>query len=117
MGDWKANSMHGYGEFLWTDGKKYKGYYVDDKKNGFGMYLWSEPIRVYIGFWRDGKQHGIGKYISPNKERFGLWANGNRLKWYENKEEAFYELDNSERKFISFMNGEVEYVVKILLNT
>ena len=29
--------MHGYGEFKWSDGKKYIGYYINDKKEGFGI--------------------------------------------------------------------------------
>ena len=31
-GHWVNNKMEGYGEFSWSDGRKYKGYYVDDKK-------------------------------------------------------------------------------------
>ena len=30
------NKMHGYGEFIWADGKKYVGFYKNDKKDGFG---------------------------------------------------------------------------------
>ena len=31
--------MNGYGEFFWKDGKKYFGYYNNDKKNGFGIFF------------------------------------------------------------------------------
>lgn len=27
IGQWRYNSMHGYGEFHWKDGKKYAGFY------------------------------------------------------------------------------------------
>jgi hypothetical protein len=31
-GDWRNNKMDGKGEFTWSDGRKYVGDYVDDKK-------------------------------------------------------------------------------------
>jgi hypothetical protein len=30
-GQFKNNMMNGYGEFYWRDGKKYFGYYINDK--------------------------------------------------------------------------------------
>ena len=47
--------MNGYGEFYWKDGKKYFGFYDNDKKNGFGIFYWPKE-KFYIGFWKDGKQ-------------------------------------------------------------
>jgi len=32
--------MDGEGEFRWPDGRKYKGEYKDDKKEGFGVFEW-----------------------------------------------------------------------------
>ena len=32
--------MHGEGTFIWTDDKKYKGQYVEDKKQGYGIFEW-----------------------------------------------------------------------------
>ena len=34
--------MDGYGEFTWSDGKKYKGEYLDDKKHGDGVFTWPD---------------------------------------------------------------------------
>ena len=31
--------MDGKGEFSWPDGRKYFGDYVNDKKQGFGVFL------------------------------------------------------------------------------
>lgn len=39
---------------MWKDGKSYKGEYADDKKNGFGIFIWSNGKR-YEGYWQDGK--------------------------------------------------------------
>ena len=32
--------MHGIGVFTWDDGRKYTGEYVDDKKEGHGIFEW-----------------------------------------------------------------------------
>lgn len=81
--------MEGYGEFFWSDGKKYKGFYKNDKKEGFGIFYWANPPRIYIGYWKNGKQDGIGKYLSSKHNKFGKWEDGERKKWYNNSEEAF----------------------------
>lgn len=30
--------MHGKGRIIWNDGRKYEGDYVNDKKEGFGVF-------------------------------------------------------------------------------
>lgn len=40
--------MHGEGVFTWSDGKRYEGSYVGDKKQGFGCFYWPDG-RVYKG--------------------------------------------------------------------
>lgn len=32
--------MEGEGVFKWPDGRKYEGEYVDDKKEGRGIFYW-----------------------------------------------------------------------------
>ena len=32
--------MHGKGELIWPDGRRYDGEYVDDKKQGYGIFEW-----------------------------------------------------------------------------
>jgi MORN repeat. len=32
--------MHGKGVFLFKDGRKYTGEYVEDKKEGYGVFEW-----------------------------------------------------------------------------
>ena len=46
--------MHGFGEFVWPDGKKYIGNYVEDKKEGYGEFSWQDG-KVYKGMWKNGK--------------------------------------------------------------
>ena len=34
--------MNGEGFFTWSDGRSYKGSYLDDKKSGFGIFIWPD---------------------------------------------------------------------------
>ena len=79
--------MNGYGEFHWKDGKFYIGYFENNKKTGFGIYVWSNPVKLFIGYWKNGKQHGVGKYISNKSVKYGLWNEGEREIWFEKIEE------------------------------
>ena len=38
------NRMEGKGIFNWSDGRKYEGEYLDDKKHGFGRFEWPDGI-------------------------------------------------------------------------
>jgi hypothetical protein len=37
------------------------GEYFDDRKNGYGEFVWPDG-RSYKGDWLNGKQHGKGMY-------------------------------------------------------
>jgi hypothetical protein len=123
--------MHGYGEFNWTDGKKYIGFYKNDKKEGFGIYYWDEPCKVYIGFWKDGKQNGVGKYIVSEKRNnyninnnnmniniktyYGIWKNGEKLKISKNFEDVKDSLSLREKMYLEFFSYDI-YQIKDYIN-
>lgn len=45
------------------------------------MFIWPDG-RKYDGGWLDGKQHGFGKYYSSSGEiKYGEWKDGKRVKW------------------------------------
>ena len=52
LGDWRRGVMHGKGEYVWPDGKK------------------------YTGGWKNGKMHGEGKMVVKGKTVKGTWVNG-----------------------------------------
>jgi hypothetical protein len=106
--------MHGYGEFRWKDGKRYIGYYVHDKKEGFGIYYWASLNRMYIGFWKGGKQEGVGKYINPKTVRYGYWRNGEREKWFQSEMEAMSYLQQSQEKFKNLFKYDVKEINSFL---
>ena len=66
--------MDGYGEFYWgNEGKKYFGFYKDDLKQGFGVYVWNfDPIEAYMGFWEKGKMAGLGVRVKGSKLKYFL---------------------------------------------
>lgn len=73
------------------------GEYHMDKKHGYGIYIWADGRR-YEGLWQNGKQHGKGKYILPNNTvKVGIWEDGKRIRWidqYQVNEEGTKDVTN-----------------------
>lgn len=46
--------MDGEGEFLFADGRKYKGQYQNNVKHGYGIFEWPNG-KKYEGHWLNGK--------------------------------------------------------------
>ena len=106
--------MSGYGEFKWKDGKIYIGYYLNDKKDGFGIYYWATSGRAYIGFWKNGRQDGFGKYINSEVTRFGIWRLGERKKWLESEKDI--DFDNSNlRAYKKLFKLEIKDIKEYLI--
>ena len=99
------------GEFIWKDRKAYIGFYVNDKKQGFGMLLIHQCY--YVGFWKNGKQHGAGKEIKDKKEKYSLWFEGKRLKQYQSKEEFIDNLEEKEQKYKKWFSCQIEEIIII----
>lgn len=52
-GDYLDNKKHGYGEFVWATGAKYTGHFKNGKRDGYGEYV-DEKGAVSKGRWVDG---------------------------------------------------------------
>ena len=92
LGEWKMNQKCGYGVYL-TNDIIYVGNYMDDKKNGFGIFYWRKKNEAYVGFFKEGKQYGFGKYIFKRKKaKYGIWnpenKKENKVKWFHNNNDA-----------------------------
>ncbi|CAH8867854.1 unnamed protein product [Trichobilharzia szidati] len=74
-GDWHHNSKHGQGKYISTDGSKYTGGFVNDKRSGAGC-LWTSAF-VYWGYWKNDVFNGTGtlKLASGTKYE-GEFVNG-----------------------------------------
>ncbi len=61
----------------------YEGFYLEDKKHGYGVYTWSDQ-KKYSGWWSHGKQHGLGVFFSREgaKRKFGVWEEGKKVRWF-----------------------------------
>ena len=71
--------MQGLGEFKTNKKSAYTGQFVNNVKDGYGVYEWLEKDKVYAGYWLKGKQHGLGTLTTAKTDRkYGLWLNGTR---------------------------------------
>jgi hypothetical protein len=109
--------MHGYGEFYWPDGKKYFGNYKDDKKQGFGAFIWNinPKIKAYFGFWDDGKQDGVGIMITSKGIKYGYWYQGVRQRWFQ----AVWEMKKFAKayhlKYLKFFEKETQDIINLFI--
>lgn len=63
-GEWKAGKKHGYGTLQIVVNEvveMYQGYWVNDKKDGQGVYNYFDGS-LYEGTWKDDMKHGHGKF-------------------------------------------------------
>ena len=62
-----------------------EGEFIGRNIEGFGTFTWPDG-RKYFGFWKDNKQHGDAVFTSAKgKVRRGRWESGERLHWYDSK--------------------------------
>ena len=119
IGEWNNNKMNGYGIFFWPDKKKYYGHYSNNNKNDFGAFIWADG-KVFEGFWKNGKQHGFGKIKTQEKEIYGEWYEGKKIKTIEDEieqraaENSIMEIKN-EPDYLNFKEKIEKYEEEIKL--
>jgi len=70
---------HGTGQALFPNGHLYIGEYVDNKRHGMGLYVWSSVsgeglMPMYLGEWNDNIRQGLGRMIYADGSRYyGTW--------------------------------------------
>ncbi len=68
----------GHGTFVWANGDRYEGTFVDGKRTGRGTFVWQNGTR-YVGDFVDNMITGTGTMTSPNGTRYeGDFVNGRR---------------------------------------
>lgn len=75
--------MVGFGVYKWTNGRSFEGFWKDNQMNGFGVYKYETPNKVYTGYMKNDKKHGYGELEQKNDKGeqtkyAGSWYNGNR---------------------------------------
>ena len=70
----RTNQRHGKGIMMYSNGCKYIGTFMNDKRHGYGKCYYPPPSTAstlhttsqYTGQWKHNKKHGHGKMVYPN---------------------------------------------------
>jgi hypothetical protein len=108
--------MDGYGEFSWQDGKKYLGFYSNDKKDGFGIFYWKSSDKFFVGFWKDGKQEGPGKIITEKKTKYGKWKDGSKVSSYSTEKQTINTFSQNQLCCVKLFSQSFNDLNNYLLN-
>lgn len=69
----------------------YEGETLDDKKIGYGVFVWNNGNK-YEGEWENDVMHGKGKLFYPDGIVFeGIFKNGNKVNGKETYDWGYYE--------------------------
>ncbi|CAI2378862.1 unnamed protein product [Moneuplotes crassus] len=72
VGDWVNDKREGYGIYYFANGNKYEGEWMKDNKHGLGVMTWADG-NTYKGECKVGNRSGKGKIT---------WNNGNSYEGY-----------------------------------
>mmetsp|Transcript_26727 Transcript_26727/g.41821 ORF Transcript_26727/g.41821 Transcript_26727/m.41821 type:complete len:321 (+) Transcript_26727:173-1135(+) len=68
-GKWLNGKMHGFGMYTEVDGSRYEGQWYEGKMQGRGMQVFAKGDR-YDGDYHDGHRHGRGKQTFANGNQY-----------------------------------------------
>ncbi|MFT5760159.1 MAG: hypothetical protein ACI9LM_004943 [Alteromonadaceae bacterium] len=75
-GEWRDGKRNGKGVFTWSDGSKYTGEWRDSERDGEGFLTWANGNK-YTGEWRSRKRDGYGVYTWADGSKYtGEWRRG-----------------------------------------
>ncbi|MBQ6207858.1 MAG: AAA family ATPase [Oscillospiraceae bacterium] len=97
-GDWLNGVRTGKGKFYWTNGNRYEGDFVNGVRTGKGKFYWANGSR-YEGDYTDNKMNGKGVFYYANGNRY----EGPIVNNYFNGTGKFYWL-NGDRYEGDFVN-------------
>ena len=67
----------GKGTFIWANGSRYEGEFLDGRLQGSGVFYWPDGSS-FRGEWIENLPHGKGIYIWPDGRQIeGEWDRGN----------------------------------------
>ncbi len=71
-----GNCIDGQGDFLYPDGRHYRGYFRTGQPEGWGMMAWPDSGR-FLGNFRAGMPHGTGTFFYEDaSQQSGMWQEG-----------------------------------------
>lgn len=91
-------SKDGKASATFENGDTYVGAYVNQKRNGKGVYTHTSAGATYDGDFVDGQKHGVGTMTYPDKSKYeGTWRNdiiqGRGVYFYANGDRYSGEFD------------------------
>ena len=70
----KGNCVNGKGTFIWPNGDRYEGDWVNGQRTGQGKYFYSSGGGVYTGEWKNNNRHGEGTMIwNDGVKEVAIW--------------------------------------------
>ena len=79
-GDFKKGKREGYGIYVYPDGDKYEGEWLDNIHHGKGKYTWAADGKTTQGMWKHGRKDGEHNVWTPDGKQRILYKEGNILK-------------------------------------
>lgn len=77
-GYFKENKLEGFGKMIRSNGDRYIGNFIDGIVCGYGKKYYIHGGE-YNGFWKDGKRDGFGIFYYPNGYCYiGYWKSGKK---------------------------------------
>ncbi len=70
-GSWVDDVREGYGVYHYVNGDRYEGEWKEHQRHGQGTYFYAETGSKYVGLWRKGKMTGHGEIIHLNHKYVG----------------------------------------------
>ncbi len=78
QGNFVNGNREGYGLLTGADGESYDGMWADDNFNGQGTYIWSNGAK-YTGEWKNGVQDGYGIFFYTNGDKYTGYFKNNKF--------------------------------------
>ncbi len=76
IGNWIDRKRNGTGTNYWPNGESYTGEYKDDKRFGEGVYFFANGSK-YDGHWINDKRNGYGtQTLKDGSIKTGMWEDG-----------------------------------------
>ena len=86
-GEWKDNSLHGFGSLI-KSGKKYQGYFENNLKHGLGVYIVDNEKKRIVGNFIENRMEGLAIQYDGEKIDNLLIMEKNKIKKQLNHEET-----------------------------
>lgn len=108
--------MNGFGDFIWSSGKSYSGYYKNDLKDGLGLFYWQAKSELYYGFWKNGKRDGPAIKISKLTKSLTFWEQDKQVAIFISTQEAYTFCLAKSQKFAKFFKIEHDNIIKAIID-